>query len=582
MAITYNDNSWLRFPGATESSWNDLTNFCNGEKWCYPVDDSLQSKFIVTPGEGSELISNGDFASPVYEGTNTSITVNRLVDNGANFQVSGPTAVIGMTVRNVTDDTTATCTIRPNNTNLALDADIFPAPAGDDYELSGWQEGAGWTAKKSHGYAQASAGSASSLLWAPADLHTDRYYKVTYTISAMTAGSVNADCGGSNGTSRSANGTYTEYIKCGTSNSRFKFDKDAGFDGRIDDVSLIEMEDVLIVLRNCDTEVIAKILEQDPASENTGYTYVNGEILVTVDWSELSLTDGNCYCICVYDATADEAMTNPYFDDLGADWSHITFGVNVSFADNKITLTHTGAPGLAESYESGVLTSGQKYIARVHISAINLATVKVLAGVEVAATAMNTTGVFYWEVVAFGSTKGGVSVVTANGDTTIESVSFINVTDTDRCSECFKYKPSWHSMLKFSFYGDEDQFGFAYGSAGSNLEQQVGLIARVGSETFPEDATTHLDSLGTKKILYGESREVREVTFGEMPRHVHRAMARAWIHDHMTLHEDSDTSAEYTKVPGDWSPAWTDHRNIAPAIIEVEAASQYDNTNTNC
>lgn len=61
-------------------------------------------------------------------------------------------------------------------------------------------------------------------------------YSITYTISNCSAGGVTVSLGGTSGTQRTANGTYTETIICGTTNYTLAFTPDASFNGRIDDV----------------------------------------------------------------------------------------------------------------------------------------------------------------------------------------------------------------------------------------------------------------------------------------------------------------------------------------------------------
>jgi hypothetical protein len=61
-------------------------------------------------------------------------------------------------------------------------------------------------------------------------------YEITYTISNCSAGGVTVSLGGTDGTKRTADGTYTEVIVCGTTNYTLAFTPDASFNGRIDGV----------------------------------------------------------------------------------------------------------------------------------------------------------------------------------------------------------------------------------------------------------------------------------------------------------------------------------------------------------
>jgi len=65
-------------------------------------------------------------------GTNSSVTSNALVDSTADFVTDG--VENGDEVENITDGTIATVTA-VTATQLTLDADIFPSPAGDSYRV---------------------------------------------------------------------------------------------------------------------------------------------------------------------------------------------------------------------------------------------------------------------------------------------------------------------------------------------------------------------------------------------------------------------------------------------------------------
>jgi hypothetical protein len=59
---------------------------------------------------------------------------------------------------------------------------------------------------------------------------------VVYTIANRSAGGVTVSLGGTAGTQRTVDGTYTETITCGTTNYTLAFTPDATFNGRIDSV----------------------------------------------------------------------------------------------------------------------------------------------------------------------------------------------------------------------------------------------------------------------------------------------------------------------------------------------------------
>ncbi len=100
-----------------------------------------------------------------------------------------------------------------------------------------WTKGTGWTVDTGNGEADKAAGTAS-------DLEQDitvvegTIYEVTFTLQNYSAGSVNISVGGTDGTSRNANGTYTESVTAGSSDTDIRFEADASFAGSITAISV--------------------------------------------------------------------------------------------------------------------------------------------------------------------------------------------------------------------------------------------------------------------------------------------------------------------------------------------------------
>jgi hypothetical protein len=104
---------------------------------------------------------------------------------------------------------------------------------------SDWNLLAGWTI---------SGGKANALSLSGVSMNQDvgitvgKTYKITYTISEYVSGSYKSIVGGaSQGSARSSNGTFTDYINAATgSNGRLYLQGNGGFTGSIDNVSVIE------------------------------------------------------------------------------------------------------------------------------------------------------------------------------------------------------------------------------------------------------------------------------------------------------------------------------------------------------
>lgn len=110
-----------------------------------------------------------------------------------------------------------------------------------------WTKGAGWTIGS--GVASKASGTASSL-YQENVVVTNKVYYVQFTISNYSAGNMYVILDGSgSGTSRSANGTYTENITASGGSNRFSLYASSSFVGDIDNVSIFETDGTDVVHR---------------------------------------------------------------------------------------------------------------------------------------------------------------------------------------------------------------------------------------------------------------------------------------------------------------------------------------------
>ena len=113
---------------------------------------------------------------------------------------------------------------------------------GDFATDSNWTKGTGWSI--SGGVANCDGTNAALLFQSLSGTTTNDTFKVTYTISDYISGSVFVGFGSGlsqpNGTTRNANGTYTEYLTKTSVSTSFGF-KSISFIGSIDNVSVKEV-----------------------------------------------------------------------------------------------------------------------------------------------------------------------------------------------------------------------------------------------------------------------------------------------------------------------------------------------------
>lgn len=99
---------------------------------------------------------------------------------------------------------------------------------------SDWTKGANWTIAA--GVATHAAG-ATAVLSQALVITAGDICLVTFTVSSRTAGTITAKVGGTLGTARSTNATFTEQIVAGSSGLLLEFVPDTNFDGSLDTVT---------------------------------------------------------------------------------------------------------------------------------------------------------------------------------------------------------------------------------------------------------------------------------------------------------------------------------------------------------
>jgi hypothetical protein len=108
---------------------------------------------------------------------------------------------------------------------------------GDFASGTGWTAGSGWAIGSGVATATASSGTLTSTLTATAS----KFYRVTYTVT-RTAGSVQVSFGGRSGISRSASGTYVDYLD-NTLNTNALVLTGTTFDGTVDNIEVVDVSD---------------------------------------------------------------------------------------------------------------------------------------------------------------------------------------------------------------------------------------------------------------------------------------------------------------------------------------------------
>ena len=98
-----------------------------------------------------------------------------------------------------------------------------------------WTKGTGWTISGNNASSSAAQGADSDLEQLARGIVDGVAYQITMTVSGITLGNVTPVVGGTEGTDRATNATFTEIIDAGT-DGKIMIRADLNFDGDVDDV----------------------------------------------------------------------------------------------------------------------------------------------------------------------------------------------------------------------------------------------------------------------------------------------------------------------------------------------------------
>lgn len=168
---------------------------------------------------------------------------------------------------------------------LGVDLDTHDFIDGSDIIYNGtFGSGSGWSGANwavSGGKAVHTAGATTAFTQSAANsllpVIEFKAYRVTYTVSSRTAGTVAIALGNSVGVSRSTNATHTEFLRSG-SGTALEIRPSTAFDGSIDNLSVVEIDKFVMDMEECgDPSATTNVSNGDFASSGTDWTVSPGD-----------------------------------------------------------------------------------------------------------------------------------------------------------------------------------------------------------------------------------------------------------------------------------------------------------------
>jgi len=210
-------------------------------------------------------------------------------------------------------------------------------------DLTGWT-GTNWA--WSAGTALHSAGATAALTQAACPAVIGKKYKVAYTISGRTAGTLTLSFGGISGSAKNDNGTYIEYI-IATSTDAIAFTPSTDFNGALDNISVKEM--VLITFITASDYEFTTDLTETEITNN----------LYNIFFFLTSSVTNRYVKIRIADPTNTQAFIQVGHITLGYYWE-LEKGVGKSYDDGKESFSSVDFSDSMVSYAQEKPTLGKK------------------------------------------------------------------------------------------------------------------------------------------------------------------------------------------------------------------------------
>lgn len=256
------------------------------------------------------------------------------------------------------------------------------------------------------------------------------------------------------------------------------------------------------------------------------FVFVNDSVTVTINWSELGISNG-CYYLCLLDPCENTNgqnypadITNDNFTGSATGW---TLGANWTYGSNAISGTYTGT--IANNYvtQANVFTNyTTTYSVSVNITA-RTGNVLVFFGTNQVAT---LTSVGTHVVTGIPAGNLDLQLYLTSGTATVTSV-VANAVSTSNytcnaTSNIFKlgdYISGCPNTLLINACNDDDGLGFIFN--GSSFSPRLRLEGQLQQAKYQAERTTEEDSYGNKKIIYYRRRKQKSLVADLLPEYIH-------------------------------------------------------------
>ncbi len=373
----------------------------------------------------------------------------------------------------------------------------------------------------------ASAGTGTSGTTFLSIFTADGYYQVTVIVDSISVGGqVDVLIGARTIGSITSTGTHVFYGFADTPFGVFDYPLflvAMNLDTNICISSLTSLEiltNFIFAFYDSEDTYIAKIT-YDASPEY--FTFVDDTVTISVDWSELGLSN-NCYYICLLDPCENTNaqnypanITNGGFDGSATGW---TLGADWVYSANTVVSTlGGGAKASHQMYQLNVFNSfTTTYCVNIEITA-GAGSIDVYFGTVIVDT---ISGVGTHTVTGVCTSSFTLMLEINSGTATVTSVSACAVTSytCNQTSNMFSVQDTTGlCTILINACNNENGLGFNFTNSG--FTPRIRVEGKLRQAKYKSERSIFEDSLGSKGVYYFSGRKTKDLCIDLQPEYVH-------------------------------------------------------------
>jgi hypothetical protein len=402
-------------------------------------------------------------------------------------------------------------------------------------------------------------------------------YRITFTLTGNTLGSITPKAGGTGSAAQSGNGIKTVWINAG-GNGVVAFTPTSDFTGCISELDVREMK----VASDFTWQIISELGDGDVYDMESYVVLYEDFLTLIYDPQDDQLPSG-CYIIRIYDTCTvqyeDVVINGTFFGGSGAscpDWFLNNGAAQYDFGGNDAEFIYTGTGGPFEVTNPSIfntvnpLTVDGNYQVTFDIIS-NTDTTNIGVNVRPRGAALpafySTVGTHTYTVNNYAPADDVLRAIVclANfsllgvdtpGSIVIDNVQVIRIApfEATYTSENIDYHPGHENTSLIRAYNDQNSFGFEFENSGYYIQQR--MVIRSMNEFERSESQIALSGNGSGRLYYAEAEFYWIIATDYMDASAHKALSIQIKCNHLLMGYVPAVFKEYLPTTDEYRVDW--------------------------